>query len=244
MQAADLVVVAAAVVAGAVNAAAGSGSLVTFPALVAAGLPPVGANMLNTVGLAPGMMLAAWTDRRVLRDIAGLVWLLPIGVLGAVCGAGLLRVAPPDLFHAAVPYLIGGAAVLVAAQPVLVKRLRRTGNGGWLYPCVFAVSVYGGFFSAAQGILLLAVVGLCLDTSVPEQNAIKNVMQGLVSLVAGIFFLVTSAIDWKTALILAAGSAAGTPLGIRLVRHISPNVFRIGVAAFGATAAVVFLLKG
>ncbi|MHC9294105.1 sulfite exporter TauE/SafE family protein [Mycobacterium sp. LTG2003] len=244
MQAADLVVVAAAVVAGAVNAAAGSGSLVTFPALVAAGLPPVGANMLNTVGLAPGMMLAAWTDRRVLRDIAGLVWLLPIGVLGAVCGAGLLRVAPPDLFHAAVPYLIGAAAVLVAAQPVLVKRLRRTRNGGWLYPCVFAVSVYGGFFSAAQGILLLAVVGLCLDTSVPEQNAIKNVMQGLVSLVAGVFFLATSAIDWKTALILAAGSAVGTPLGIRLVRHISPNVFRIGVAAFGATAAVVFLLRG
>ncbi|HSK25889.1 MAG TPA: sulfite exporter TauE/SafE family protein [Jiangellales bacterium] len=236
-------VVLAGLAAGTVNTVVGSGSLITFPTLLAVGLPPVAANVSNTVGLVPGSVTGALGYR---AELAGQrTRLLRLGsatVLGALTGAALLLVLPAAVFGAVVPVLVVLACVLVAVQPWLVRRLgdrpRRHHGGPVAWVLVLATGVYGGYFGAAQGIMLIAVLGLTLDEGIQRVNAAKNVLAGLANLAAGLVFLLVAPVDWAAAALVALGAAAGGVLGARVGRRLPPLVLRVVVVLVGLAALV------
>lgn len=232
--------------AGTINAVVGSGSLITFPTLVWVGLPPVVANVSNTVGLIPGAVSGAWGYRRELvgqRD--RLLRLGTCTLTGSVLGATLLLVLPPSVFATVVPVLILLACVLVVIQPWLVRRLAdrpRLDHGGplvWL--AVFATGMYGGYFGAAQGVLLIAVLALGLDETLQRVNAAKNVLAGLANLVAGVLFVIVADVNWAAAGLVAIGAAAGGLLGARVARLLPPNGLRAIVVLIGIIAVVTLV---
>lgn len=239
-------IVAAGFAAGTINAVVGSGTLITFPTLVALGYPPVVANVSNTVGLVPGSVAGAWGYRRELDgQRSRLIRLGAASLLGAVVGALALLVAPDEVFTAVVPVLIVMACVLVAIQPWLVGRLkdrpRRAHGGVGVWLLVFAAGVYGGYFGAAQGVLLIAVLGLGLDETLQRVNAAKNVLAGLVNLVASLVFVVVADIDWAVAALIAAGALLGGLAGARVGRRLAPLALRVVVVLVGVVAVVTML---
>jgi uncharacterized membrane protein YfcA len=238
-----LAVVLAGLGAGAINTVVGSGSLVTFPTLLAVGLPPVVANVSNTVGLVPGSVSGAWAYRRELDDQAPR--LLRLGAAtagGAVAGAILLLVLPEAAFAAIVPVLILVACVLVVVQPWLVRwlgeRPRGDHGGPLLWLLIFVTGAYGGYFGAGQGVLLIAVLGLGLNETLQRINAAKNVLAGVANLVAGIIFAVVADVDWAAAGLVAIGAAAGGVVGGRVGRRLPPVALRAVVVAIGLVAVV------
>lgn len=236
-----LAVLLAGLAAGTVNAVVGSGSLVTFPTLLAVGLPPVTANVTNTVGLVPGAVSGALGYR---AELAGqgrrLALLGGATVLGALVGAALLLVLPESAFHAIVPVLVVLAVVLVLVQPWLVHRLRdrprRPHGGPVLWLLVLATGTYGGYFGAAQGILLIAVLATMLDEGLQRANAAKNVLAGLANLVAGLVFVAVAEVDWAAAGLVAVGAASGGALGARVGRRLPAPVLRAVVVVVGLAA--------
>ena len=208
-------VIAAGFGAGAVNTIVGSGSLITYPVMVFLGLPPVTANIANTVGLVPGSIAGAWGYRDKLNGSRKLIVRLGAASLtGAICGAILLTQLPKGAFELIVPALILGAALVVGLQPLIVKRIRLAENTNWsqLTFWVFLSGVYGGYFSAAQGVILLGVLGIFLASGLQEQNAVKNVLQALVNIVAAIFFVTIGGVAWQYAALVAIGSSIGAPV--------------------------------
>jgi uncharacterized protein len=240
-------VVLAGVVAGVINTVVGSGSLVTYPVLVLAGVNPVAANITNTVGLAPGAVAGAVAFRRELTGQRPVVVrLLPASIVGAIVGAVLLRVLPASAFPYVVPVLILFATALVAFQPVIARRARGSeGRTRWvaLIVCVLAASVYGGYFSAAQGIILLGILGVFLEATLTEQNAVKNLLQATVNVVAAVFFLIAGGADLLFAACVAVGSLAGAPLGAVVARRVPARAFRIGLVCFGLLVTVIMVLR-
>jgi uncharacterized protein len=253
----------AGVAAGFINAVAGSGTLVTFPTLLAFGVPPVTANVSNNVGLFPGSVSAALGLRSELRGQRRRLLRLGVGsLLGGVVGALLLLVLPSEAFNAIVPVLVGLGVVLVAFQPrinrwLLVRRLRaglESGaeprpaeearpDAGWLWPGVAATGVYGGYFGAAQGILLVAVLGLGSADPVHRANAIKNVLAAVVNGVAAVVFIAVADVDWLVAGLIAGGSVLGALGGARVGRRLPPAALRAVIVVVGVTALLVFLLR-
>jgi hypothetical protein len=234
-------VVLAGLAAGTINAVVGSGSLITFPTLLAVGLPPVTANVSNTVGLVPGAVTGALGYRaELVGQRERLVRLGSATVLGALAGAALLLVLPPAVFARVVPLLVVLACALVAVQPWLVHRLRdrpRRAHGGpvaWLL--VLATGVYGGYFGAAQGIMLIAALGLTLDEGLQRVNAAKNVLAGLANLVSGAVFVLVAPVDWRAALLVALGATLGGWLGARVGRRLPPAALRAVVVVIGLAA--------
>ncbi|RIQ15940.1 sulfite exporter TauE/SafE family protein [Jiangella rhizosphaerae] len=242
-------IVAAGFAAGAINAVVGSGTMITFPTLLALGYPPVVANVSNTVGLVPGSLMGAWGYREELRGQRDRV--LRFGLAALVGGAGgavLLLALPPGAFEAIVPVLIVLACVLVAAQPWISRRLKerppgREHGGPVVWLLILLTAVYGGYFGAAQGVLLLAVLGLSLSDSLQRLNAVKNVQAGLVNLVAGLVFVVVADVDWAAAGLIALGSAAGGLVGARVGRRLSQAVLRGVVVAVGLVAVVLLVVR-
>jgi uncharacterized membrane protein YfcA len=238
-------VVAAGFAAGAVNTMVGSGSLITYPVMVFLGVPPVTANIANTVGLVPGSIAGAWGYRDKLAGKRTLLLRLGAASLtGAICGAVLLTQLPKAAFALVVPVLILGAALLVGFQPLIVKRTRPAGGTRWgqLTFWVFLSGIYGGYFSAAQGVILLGLLGIFLASSLQEQNAVKNVLQALVNIVAAIFFVTIGGVAWKYAALVAVGSLVGAPVGAALAKAIPTRGFRIGIVVFGVLMAIVMAL--
>ncbi len=245
-----LAIAAAGLAAGAVNTVVGSGTLITFPVLLAFGYAPVTANVSNTIGLVPGSVSGAvgyraelgGQRRRALR-------LGTCSVLGGISGAVALLLLPASAFKAIVPVFIAIALVLVVAQPRLNTWLeRRSGGRGQEHGplvaiSVFATGVYGGYFGAAQGILLLGILGVALPQDLHRTNALKNVLAGLVNAVAGLYFALVAHIAWGPALLIAAGSILGAQLGARYGRRLPPRVLRTLIVIVGATA-IVRLLAG
>jgi uncharacterized protein len=232
--------------AGAINAVVGSGTLITFPTLLAVGLPPVVANVSNTVGLVPGGVAAALGYRRELAGQRSRVLRFAVAtVAGATLGAVLLLVLPESSFVAVVPALILLGCVLVLIQPWLMRRLgerRRPHHGGplvWLL--VLAIGVYGGYLGAGQGVLLIAVLGLGLDETLQRVNAAKNVLAGLANLVAGLIFVAVADVDWAVAALIAMGSTVGALVGAGVARRLPEPVLRGTVVAIGLIA--VWLLR-
>jgi len=237
--------------AGTINTMVGSGTLVTFPALLAVGYPPVLANVTNTVGLVPGSLSGAIGYR---AELAGqgrrLVRLGVASVLGGITGALLLLNLPEEAFQAIVPVLIGLACVMVVVQPRVAARLRaREGgaprtHGGWLlYAGVYGAGIYGGYFGAAQGVLLIAVMGLLLDEHLQRVNAAKNVLALIVNGVAAVVFISVTEVAWAAAGLIAVGSTVGGQVGALIGRRIPQLVLR-GLVVVVGLVAIVQILTG
>ncbi len=250
-----LAVAAAGIVAGMINTVVGSGTLITFPVLLAVGLPPLTANVSNGLGLVPGSLFGAIGYRDQLAGQAPRLRKLgTASVIGAVGGAVLLLVLPPGAFNAIVPVLIVIALVLVVVQPYLARRLaaRRAAQAaealekgeapvehedGWqLWLGVLGTGAYGGYFGAAQGVLLLGLMGVVLPESLQRINAIKNVLAMLANLSAGIVFIFVAHVSWLAVVLIAAGSAVGGVFGARVGRKLSPMVLRGVIVVIGLAA--------
>ncbi|MFI0354435.1 sulfite exporter TauE/SafE family protein [Actinomadura sp. 9N407] len=253
-----IAVLAAGVAAGGINAIVGSGSLITFPTLLALGYPPVVANVSNNVGLVSGNLSGAYGYRRELKGQRGrLLRLGSASLIGALAGGLLLLSLPPEAFDIIVPGLIMIALVLVVVQPRLQGWLqaRREGmerhrpdGGPALWLGVLATGVYGGYFGAAQGIVLIAILGLALDDDLQRLNGAKNAMAAVVNGTAALLFIAMwllsdTVIDWWVVLLIAVGSTIGGLLGAKVGRRIPPLVLR-GVIVVVGVAAIVQLLAG
>jgi len=239
-----LAIFVAGLVAGAINTVVGSGTLFTFPVLLAFGYAPVTANVSNTIGLVPGSLAGAIGYRHELRGQgARTVRLAAASLLGGTLGAILLLTLPAAAFKAIVPAFIVIALALILAQSRLTRTLeqRRTrpaAGGVSALVGVFASGVYGGYFGAAQGILLLAILGLALEEELQRINALKVVLAGLVNMVAGLLFVFAARVAWDAALLIAAGSTIGGVGGARAGRRLSPRVLRAVIVAVGILAIV------
>lgn len=243
-----LAIFAAGIGAGGVNVVVGSGTLITFPVLLATGLPPVTATVSNALGLIPGSIGGAVGYRRELRGQGRRVAKLGVGALvGGLTGASLLLALPESAFEMIVPVLVGLALVLIILQPRISARLRerrRARDGGpLLVTGLTLASVYGGYFAAAQGILYMSVMGMLLDEEMQRLNAVKNVLVVIVNGVAATFFLVAADFDWTAVGLLAAGSAIGGVVGARVGRRLSPVLLRWCIVVVGSFAIVQLVLR-
>jgi uncharacterized protein len=244
---------AAGVAAGTINAVVGSGTLITFPTLLALGYPPVPANVSNNIGLVFGGVTGTWGYRRELEgQRSRLARLVPMSLVGSVVGALLLLRLPPSAFAAIVPVLILISVVLVLVQPRLAiavqKRRAAAGRPGDHLGVPAAVGtllagVYGGYFGAAQGVLLIGILGAVLDESLQRVNAAKNALSLVVNLVAAVTFLVVrpEAVDAGVVVLIAAGSLLGGVLGARVGRSMPPAALRVVVAIVGVVAVIRLL---
>ncbi|MEV1171195.1 sulfite exporter TauE/SafE family protein [Nonomuraea sp. NPDC049784] len=244
------VVCAAGVIAGAINAVVGSGSLITFPTLIAVGVDPVTANVSNTIGLVPGSFTAAHGYRPELQGQRERLLRLGLAsALGALIGGILLLFLDPGVFHVVVVALIALACVLILVQPMLnrwlaERREHAHPHGGvalWLW--VLAAGVYGGYFGAAQGVLLIGLLGSFLDDHLQRVNAAKNVLALIVNAVAAVLFVAVAHVDWLAVAGVALGSVVGGFLGARLGRRIPAPVLR-GVIVCVGVAAIFVLVYG
>jgi hypothetical protein len=239
-----IAIAAAGAGAGTINAVVGSGTLITFPVLIAFGYSPVVANVSNTIGLVPGGVSGTVGYRAELGGQRRRAAVLGVAsTIGGVIGATLLLVLPGSAFKAIVPFFIGSALVLVAAQPWLSARLEERRAAGvnstpWTLPALVAVGVYGGYFGAAQGIMLLAVLGLSLTDTLQRVNALKNVLATLTNAVAALIFLFSSHVDWHIVALIAGGSVVGGQVGARVARHLPPTALRGLIVVVGVAAIV------
>ena len=243
------IVVAAGFVAGGINTVVGSGTLITFPVLLGLGYPPVVANVSNSLGLVPGSVTGAIGYRRELKGQGRrLLRFGSVTVLGAITGALLLLVLPPDAFEAAVPVLIVLALVLVLLQPFIARRLaarspdRHPHGGIPLLLGVFATAVYGGYFGAAQGVILVALMGILMDETLQRLNAIKNVFVATANLVSGVVFVFVAEVDWLVVGLLAGGSILGGMVGARIGRRLKPFWLRAAIVVVGSVAIVQLIV--
>src|SRR5579883_2882197 len=238
-----LAILAAGFVAGGVNAVVGSGSLVTFPTLLGLGYPPVLANVSNTVGLVPGSLSAVVAYRRELSGQEGrLLRLAPMSLGGGLAGGILLLALPHRVFTSVVPALVAAAALLMAFQPAIGRRLERRGARpahatAPLLAGVFLTGVYGGYFGAAQGVILIALLATFLDDHLQRLNATKNTLALVANLVAGLLFVAVTHVDWAVAGLIAAGSVAGGQVGGRYGRRLRTDVLRWVVVVVGLAVA-------
>ncbi|MFI1980734.1 MULTISPECIES: sulfite exporter TauE/SafE family protein [Streptomyces] len=249
-----LAVFAAGIGAGTINTIVGSGTLITFPVLLATGLPPITANVSNALGLVPGSVSGAIGYRRELKgQKARIIRLGGVALLGGLIGAILLLALPSKAFDAIVPVLIGLALVLVLFQPRIsaaVKRRReQTGTeahpdgGPVLLVGLFLASMYGGYFGAAQGVLYLSLMGLLLHDSLQRINAVKNILGALVNGIAAVFFLFVADFDWTAVLLIAVGSTLGGQIGAKVGRRLPPSVLRGVIIVVGVVAILQLTLK-
>ncbi len=246
----DMVLIAlAGVGAGAINAVVGSGTLITFPTLVALGYPPVTSTMSNAVGLVAGSASGTWGYRRELRgQWHRLKWQLPASFVGAGVGAWLLLHLPEKVFQEIVPVLLILALVLVVVGPKIQEWARRRSDAAgesaehvsprkmvMLVLATFAVGIYGGYFTAAQGIMLIAAMGALLPENMQRMNAAKNLLSLVVNIVAAVAYTVVAfdRISWAAAGLIAAGSLMGGFLGAHYGRRLSPTALRVVIVVVG-----------
>jgi len=242
----------AALAAGAVNALAGGGTLITFPVLVSVGIPAVAANITNTVALCPGYFggtLAQWNE---LRGQKNRLWLIvPASIVGGVLGGFLLLQTGEKLFRDLVPYLILLASGLLAIQdPVRAWLVRRMGEGHeaklekltW-FPVALA-SIYGGYFGAGLSVIVLSALGLTLNDTLTRLNALKQAVAFSVNVAAAIFFIFSGQVVWSAALVMAIGALIGGTLGGKLAGRIKPSTLRWTVVTIGVIVSIIYFVRG
>ena len=230
---------------GAINAAVGSGTLLVYPVLLAAGIPPVAANGTNTTGLSLGSFFAAWAYRQELADrLRILARPLIATIIGATVGATLVVAVPERVFTSVVPWLVALATVLVGVQPLVSRWAAEHREPGKhvLWPWTGAVGVYGGYFGAAQGVMLMAILGVLYDPSTQRANGAKNLLSASANAMAAVVFALSGAIVWLAALAVAVGSIPGGYVGGRLARRLPNPVLRGMVVAIGIGATLYLVL--
>jgi uncharacterized protein len=243
-----LAIFAAGLAAGTINVIVGSGSLITFPTLLALGYPPVLANVSNNVGLVPGNISATLAYRRELVGQRGrLVMLGSASLLGGLLGAILLLGLPHSVFKEAVPGLIALASVLMILQPRITASIERRGNrrvngGPVLAVGVFLTGVYGGYFGAAQGVILIALLAIFIDDELQRLNGTKNALALTVNAVAGVFFIATTHISWSVAGLIAAGSFIGGQVGGKFGRRLPAPALRAAIVVVGLAVAIALAI--
>lgn len=247
-----LLVTLAAMAAGAINALAGGGTLVTFPMLIAVGLPPVSANVTNTVALLPGYFGGALAQK---ADLQGqrrrLYLLLPAALLGGLVGGILLLQTGEELFDQLVPFLILGASLLLAVQdPVRAWLLKRSAGQTthhtdplWIVLPVGLAAVYGGYFGAGLSVIVLAVLGLVIDDTLTRLNAAKQVVGLVTNVAAAVFFMFSGPVNWPVALVMMVGALAGGVLGGKLAGRVKPATLRFMVVTIGIIVGLIYLFK-
>ncbi len=253
------IILLAAVLAGAMNAVVGAGTLVTFPTLLALGVPPILANVSNTVGLVSGSVAGAYGYRATLRGHLRLVMrLVAASAVGGIGGALLLLVLPSRTFEFVVPLLLVASAVLAAAQPRVAAAVarRRTAKaaaagtdlapvrgGPLLLLGVAATGVYGGYFGAAQGVILLALLGMFIAGDLNDVNGIKNILAAVANAVSAIVFVFLASVDWRIAVLIAVGATIGGGLGGRYGRRLPSSALRALVVVIAVVAAIWQLVE-
>ena len=249
---AAVVLAAAGLIAGAVNAIAGGGSLISFPALLWAGYAPVVANITNAVALLPGYAGGTFGYRRELRgQEARARRLLGVSVAGAVAGSVLLLAGPASVFSRVVPWLILFSCAVLAAQPAVARRLRSrraapAAEDGHVAPALLAAQLvgaaYGAYFGAGLGVLMLALLGIFVDDGLQRLNALKGLLSLVINLVAVACFLVTGRVAWGAVAIMAVASLLGGRAGVTLARRLNERLLRVLVIGFGLGVAIRLLL--
>jgi hypothetical protein len=238
--------------AGAVNALAGGGTLITFPTLTALGIPAIAANVTNTVALCPGYLGATFAQGRDLRgQRARLLVLLPVGAVGGIVGGLLLLHTGERLFRSLVPLLVLLASGLIAAQERVRRWLagRATVEGGRAASVrrvvlpVGVAAIYGGYFGAGLSVIVLAVLGLALDDSLTRLNAVKQAVAFSVNIAAAVFFLFSGPVVWPLALVVAAGALAGGAAGGHLAGRVRPGTLRAVIVVIGLVVAAIFAFR-
>ena len=241
-----------AMAAGAVNALAGGGTLITFPMLTAVGIPAVAANVTNTVALCPGYLGATLAQMKDLRgQKKRLLFYIPASVIGGVIGGVLLLNTGEKAFRSLVPFLILLASVLLAVGDPLrnwvVRRVGKGGEmvsvGGWAVLPVGLAAIYGGYFGAGLSVIVLAVLGLMLNDSLTQLNALKQLIAFSVNIAAAIFFVFSGSVVWSVALVMAICALIGGTLGGRLAGKIKPSVLRWTVVVIGFVVAIIYLVR-
>lgn len=244
----DLAILAAGMWAGAINVLVGSGALVTFPTLLFLGYPPLVANVSNNIGVVAGGFSGIYGYRRELRPNWPFIRaLVPSSLLGGIAGAALVFVLPADSFEAVVPALVGVGVLMVILGPAVQRRTRdrrtsqgHTKVGHWLRLGVFVLGIYGGYFGAAQGVLLTGLMGFFLVETLQRITAIKNVLATAVNLTAALTFILFARhyIDWKIVGLIAIGSIIGAQLGARYGRRLPPRALRALIVTIGIVAII------
>lgn len=241
---------AAAFLAGAINAVAGGGSLVSFPAIVAAGYETKAANVTNTVALWPGYAAGSWGYRAELDRQLGRVARLTIpSILGAIAGSIILLATPTSVFDIVVPFLILFACGLMLSQDRLAARFRpRSATGeapvtGAVAAVTFLLAIYGAYFGAGLGIMLLAVLGIFLPDEIQHSNALKGMLSLVMNAMAVAWFALFGPVAWGVAAVMAAGAIAGGYLGVGVARRLGRRWLRIAVVGYGLVAATILFLR-
>lgn len=242
-----LILLVAAFAAGGFNALAGGGSIFTFPVLIAVGLPPIAANVTNTIALCPGYVGGVLAQR---RDLTGqgrrLALLLPIAAVGGVIGAWLLTQTDESTFEALIPGLVLGACLLLAIQDP-VRRMLTRGSARipltWAIPPVLLAAVYGGYFGAGLSVMYLAMIGLAIDDTLTRLNGLKQAMGLVTNVTAAFYFAGMTEVHWPAAGVMAVGAGLGGAAGGRLASVVRPGVLRAIVVAIGLLIAIVFALR-
>ena len=251
MTIAEIVLIAVAgFLAGGVNAVAGGGSLISFPALVAAGLPTLDANVTNTTAIWPGYLGSAAAYRTELRDQGPRLRALAVtAVLGAAAGSAILLVASDAVFDAVVPFLVLAGSVLLGLQPRIARYvLARTeaggrGQTGQLHVAVFLAAVYGAYFGGGLGVILLAVLGIFVADHLQRLNGLKAALSLLINTIALVAFALFGPVDWTAVAVVAPASLLGGYVGGRLARKLSPDALRTTIVAFGVVVAIWLALR-
>lgn len=243
----------AAVAAGAVNALAGGGTLITFPTLTALGIPAIAANVTNTVALSPGYLGATLAQKtEILAQRRRLTFLLPAAALGGIVGGLLLLNTSERLFRELVPFLILAASLLLAVQePLRGWLIRRSAAGnrqhpreGWAAIPIFFAAIYGGYFGAGLSVIILAVLALVLEDSLTRLNALKQIVAFVTNLTAAIFFVFSGQVVWSVAAVMAVGALVGGALGGRLAGRIKPVTLRWIVVSIGIVVSIIYFIRG
>ncbi|MCW2999633.1 MAG: hypothetical protein JWN65_3182 [Solirubrobacterales bacterium] len=234
--------------AGAINSVAGGGSLVSFPALLAIGTPALTANATNLIAVTPGYVSGTVGYRPQLAGQSVRVRRLGAAVMaGSVVGSAILLLAPASAFDAVAPFCVLAACALLVAQPRLARARAAQAGGGEHSPAlllvVFLGGIYGGYFGAGLGIMLLALLAVFVQEDLQRLNALKGVLSLLVSIVAAVLLAVFGPVDWVACAVIAAGSLVGGRLGVGVARRLPPQILRYTVAAYGTIVAVVLLVS-
>jgi uncharacterized membrane protein YfcA len=241
-----------ALAAGFVNAIAGGGTLISFPVLVAIGIPPVAANITNTIALCPGYFGGVMAQRKDLLTQKRRLWtMLPVGITGGIAGGLLLLNTSENSFRILIPYLILLSAILLAIQPILKrfvesrlqKPLHHNAKGTLVLFVVFLAAVYGGYFGAGLGVILLAVLGLLIDDSLIKLNALKQALSLSINVSAAVYFSFSDLVSWQVVAVMIFGSVAGGMIGGRTTTYIKPALLRWAVVVIGFVVAAIYFIK-